>query len=271
MKTSKKIMVAGLIGAMTLTTVACSTGTGKKAENVKNPTSVEASKTVKPKVKTDKSDETKVNAENSKYAVEKVFEKPELLKEFTNKDVDYATYLKSEPFKAIFLDKDNKLLQEIDVYTLPNAKDSTALYLYLKEDKVVNAKLDEFNGDIDTQAYDYDTLVCSTDVEKQAKEADFPYDLAKKKDEAEKELKSKFEGKSLDELNKILKVYVPYQRYSRKDTDKTLDVYMIVSEEGYTASSTVNVIVKDNKIEKLYVDDSYRPSKSPIDVLKAAK
>jgi len=271
MKISKNIMVAGLIGAMTLITVACSTDTGKKVDNVKNPTSVETSKTVKSKVKTDKSDETKANVENSEYAVEKIFEKPELLKKFTNKNVDYATYLKSEPFKAMFLDKDNKLLQEIDVYTVPNDKDSTALYLYLKEDKVVNAKLDEFNGSINTQEYDYDTLIYSTDMKEQTKYKDFQYDLDNKKDEAEKELKAKFEGKSLDELKKILKVYVPYQKYSRKDTDKTLDVYLIVSKEGYTASSTVNVIVKDNKIEKLYVDDSYRPSKNPIDVLKAAK
>lgn len=272
MKVYKRLILVGLIAAMTITTVACSGE--ENVENTDNDVSVETTTEAESVENTEKAEVNEAASNNDlEYEFYEINEKPEILKEFTNMDADYKEYLKSSPFRALFLDKDKSITDEIDVYTLPEMKDSTALYIYQKNNKVINARLDEFNGDINIEGYDYDTLLYNYDnnIENQMKEADFPYDLLNKKDSAQKELKAKFEGKSLNELNEYLKVYTPVQRYIIKDTDKTLEVYTIVSEVGYTASNTINVIIKDNTIEKLYIDESYRPSNDPIDMLKGSK
>ncbi|QXM05365.1 hypothetical protein [Crassaminicella indica] len=254
MKNYKRFIALGLMSAVMVTTAACG---GEAVKDMASSMKVESMKTSK--------------ADSLGYTFSEVSEKPEILKEFTKMDADYAAYLKSNPFSVLFLDEKMNITDETDVYSLPEKEDSTALYLYIKNDKVINAKLDAFNGEINTEGYTYDTLFYdySNNMEKQAKEKDFPYDLENNKDDAEKELKAKFEGKGIDELQDFLKVYTPLRKYARKDTDKTLESYMIISEIGYTASKTINVIVKDNKIEKLYIDESYRPDNDPIEMLKA--
>ncbi|MCT4619916.1 MAG: hypothetical protein N4A62_11080 [Marinisporobacter sp.] len=254
MKNYKRVIAIGLIGAVMLTTVACGSEEVKGADN---NTQIESNE----------------DAEIVGYSFTEIQEKPELLKEFTKMDADYKAYLEKEILRAIFLDENNNLTDATNIYTLPNAEDSTALYLYMKKDKVINGKLDEFNGMVNTEGYEYDTLVYDygSNMEKQAKESDFPYDLVEKREDAQKELKDQFEGKSLNELQDFLKVYTPLYKYMRKDTDKTLETYMIISEVGYTASSTINVIVKNGKITKLYIDDSYQPENDPVSMLKDEK
>lgn len=271
MKAYKKIIIVGLIGAMTLSMAACSQEKEVESkENVKSEETVSGTEADK-ETSEETTEETSEN--NVVYEFHEIYEKPELLKEFTDMDANYEDYLKSRPLRALFLDEDDNIANEIDVYTLPEAEDSTALYIYQENKKVVNAKLDAFNGEINTEEYDYDTLLYNYDnnIENQMKEADFSYDLLKEAEEAEKELKEKFEEKDLNEFNKFLDVYTPVQKYLRKDTDKTLEVYAIVSEAGYTASNTINLVVKDNKIEKLYVDQISKPINDPFKILKGDK
>ncbi|QZY55889.1 hypothetical protein [Crassaminicella profunda] len=257
MKNYKRVIALGLISAVMITTVAC-TGDVK---DTASSTQVESTK-----------EDENTQAEEIGYNFDKIYKNPEILKEFTKMDADYKAYLENEPVRAMFLDENTNLTDETDVYILKESEDPTALYLYIKEDKVINAKLDAFNGEVNTEGYDYDTLVYNYNhMEKQTKEVDFPYDLEEKREDTQKELKEKFEGKSLKELQDVLKVYTPLYRYMRKDTDKILETYMIISEAGYTASSTINVVVKDGKIEKLYIDDSYQPSNDPVGLLKEMK
>lgn len=256
MKFYKKIMLVGILISMALSMTAC----GQKNEVVQNENQpVQEEKT-----------EMKSPA-YGKYEFYQLVEKPELIKEFTDMEADYEAYLQSSPMRVLFLDKDTNISEEVSVYSIKGQEDLTALYIHSKEGKVVGAKLDEFNGDLDISAYEYDTVLYNYDnlIEVQATEEGFKYDLVEETEESQEKLKEKFEGKELSKFQDYLGVYSPAQIFKMKDSNVELQVYPIVSKVGYTASFTLNIVTEDSMIKELYVDELYRPSKDPLLVLKS--
>ena len=187
------------------------------------------------------------------------------LKALAELDADYAAFLEKGAIHIHFLkstDAESEIKGSIHVFPGPG-KDSTALYVYDIEGEVVDARLGEFNGSIapDWMEADYLFYSFSNMLEKQPSEEDLDYD-GEKRDEYEAMLKESFEGQPLYELHKKLNIYVPVYRYEALSSTKHLDIYMIVSKVGYTASTDVNVIYdRDGAIKRNYLDDSFGPGK----------
>lgn len=187
------------------------------------------------------------------------------LKALTELDADYAAFLEKSAIHIHFLkstDAEIEIKGSIHVFPGPG-KDSTALYVYDIEGEVVDARLGEFNGSIAPgwMEADYLFYCFSSMLEKQPSEEDLDYD-SEKRDEYETILRESFEGQPLYKLHEKLNIYVPVYRYESLSSTKHLDVYIIVSKVGYTASTGINVIYgRDAIIKRIYLDDSYGPGK----------
>lgn len=190
----------------------------------------------------------------------------------TGVEADYEGYLNQTP-TVITLLKESGGMKVVDrtiaVYPSPN-EDSTALYVYSKNDEVTAAKLDEFSGTIgqDNLDADYIFYQYAGMLVKQPSDQSLEFDKDHQ-EEFEEDLRSEVMGEELYKLHEKLGVYVPVYRYEVIGSQLKLDTYTMVSEVGYTASTDVNVIYgPDGKILALYLDDSYGPGKQdPIGLL----
>lgn len=155
-----------------------------------------------------------------------------------------------------------------------NSEDSTALYIIEENGSIKNAKLDEFNGSISTEGFDFDYMFYSFSNmrEKQPTEESLEY-TNDSRDAFESELKKDYEGQPLYTLHEKLGIYVPVYKYEKANSDLKLNTYTIVSEVGYTASTDVNVVYdSEGTIKFLYLDDSYGPGKfDPLKTLAEQK
>ncbi|MCT4595713.1 MAG: hypothetical protein N4A57_15805 [Anaeromicrobium sp.] len=201
-----------------------------------------------------------------------IIEVSEQIRKFMGLDEDLGKYLQNEPTMVTFLkdgNSENSDVNIIYIYEGNEDGDSTALYLYIENDQIVNAKLDEYNGFVDLNWKEDETVVFtnSGQLEKQPKEENISLDFTNR-ELAQEKVNDKFVGKELREFNEFIDYYVPVTKIVRKDRELVMYVYYAINKEGYTMSTTMNVITKDNVIKEIYLDDSYKPSINPVDKLK---
>lgn len=198
------------------------------------------------------------------------------LAELTGFEVDFKAFMDNEPSRIVFLkdvDGTTEAVSNMLIYK-GVGEDSTSLYIQEENGEVISAKLDEFNGSVNTEGQSCDFVFYSfaNMLGKQPKEEALGYN-AEKRDAFESDLIDNYKGQPLYTLHEKLGVYVPVYRYEMVDTELKLNTYTIVSEIGYTASTDVNVIYDaEGTIQGLYMDDSYGPGKlDPLKVLSAYK
>ncbi|PAB60012.1 hypothetical protein [Anaeromicrobium sediminis] len=261
MKKYKNYLAAlSVIGTLTLGLAGCM---GFKAEEVKSENIVKEQVV-----------ETQNKVEQKKIEITdgNIIEVSEEIKNFVGLDEDLGKYLQNEPTMVTFLkdeDGDNPDVNIMYIYEGTEDEDSTALYLYIENDYIVNAKLDEYNGSVNLDWKEDETVVFtnSGQLEKQPKEENISLDF-ENRELAQKEINDKFVGKELREFNEFINHYIPVTKIVRKDTGLVMHVYYAINKEGYTLSTTMNVITKDNIIKEIYLEDSYNPSINPVDKLR---
>jgi len=225
-------------------------------------------------VESEKDQVASENIQENKVTLDTITD--EQLAELTGFDVDFKSYMTSEPSRIVFLrdvDGQTEAVSNMLIYR-GAGEDSTSLYIHEEDGAVVSAKLDEFNGSVNVESQSCDFVFYSFGnmMEKQPTEAALDY-KSEERETFESNMIETYKTQPLYKLHEKLGVYVPVYRYEMVGTNFKLNTYTIVSEVGYTASTDVNVIYDaEGIIQDLYLDDSYGPGKKdPLQVLSTFK
>lgn len=254
----KKLAIA-LILSMALITASCNDKANVKEETAKIENVVTESA-------------LEENATKAGITMDDLYRDSNVLKKYIDSDLDFEKILAQDNGVSIYYVNEaateNQQYKTIQVFPI-SEDDSTHLYLYFADDILESAKLDEYSGEVDHSwgNADYAIMHYGGNLSKQASQDSFKFnydDYAS----IEKELKEKFLNKELSKFNEYLKVYVPATKMKNIKSEKTLEVYVLVSEIGYTASTTINIALEDDKIVDIHVDDIGNRNFDPLTLIK---
>lgn len=164
---------------------------------------------------------------------------PTMLKKLTGvEDIDYKAYLENQVFTKSYMEKGSSVLRTVEVYTLADAEDATALYLMIEDDFVKKAYMDEFSGAY-TPNFTVDAYVVAFP---EAAEFAVAMDKLAINEEdlaaASADLTAKYEGKNATELLTDLEVMSPEVSYESVESG---DVYVTYTVKNPKSTDDENV------------------------------
>lgn len=139
------------------------------------------------------------------------------------------------------------------IYPIESKEESSALYVFMENDEIVDIKIDEFSGspsnmwkntDYKVNTYSYQSG-SSFDVK------DFP---KIEEDSGIDELRTKYIDKSLDDFKKEFNLDTPNVEVFEKDGDLQLSVYPIVSKDNAAPQGGIYILSEQNIIKSIKID-----------------
>jgi len=287
---SKKLMVIFLMILILMT--GCNKIEKKATEEIQSTEKVEANNTIKEEIKKEIKEEIKKEIKKEiKEEIKEETSKEKQIGEITLEDINKNPKLleKLTGFSDEIMEYERLYTTENKIYDVLFMKDgrkeplgymllygySSTLYVFVKDGIVLEATVDEFNGPTGGDGGGFfgepaDTVVymdmSDTVLACQPKAKDLTFD-PKDREKSEKFLNEKFVGKDIFELENFLNVHRPITKYMRSESRDNLEVFIAVSDNGYTDSTAINVIHHKFEIKRIYLDNSYRPEKDPIEEL----
>lgn len=171
------------------------------------------------------------------------------------KDYEYIRKIIGSPYvKTYYVNTKNLTADEIlknssteSIYPIYNEEESSALYIFIENDKITNIKTDEFSG-----------LPCNTWKDSDYKVNFFEYQFGSDIDDKDltvlSELKKEFIGKSLSDFrNKFTLTHYSAEAFNKKG-NLQLSIYPIVSKDSASPIGGIYILSENNIIKNIKID-----------------
>ncbi|MCT4660272.1 MAG: hypothetical protein N4A40_00320 [Tissierellales bacterium] len=272
----RKLVIALMLSLVIIST-GCSNGENKAKEqtsdNVKVETSAESQNEEEAKTKETPSEENE-KIESLNVPFDQIYADPSILEGHVSgatENIDYSEVLK-EPVTTVYFNKENPSDEDygnyVSIYPIGN-EDGTSLYLIFEKSKLREAKLDTFVGTVSQDLFETDYMFYSFEsvLESQPKKEAFDYNYDDLKS-IQETLEKKYLNQEIVSFNNDFEVYSPVSRILNVNNNKEVETYYLVDPDGYTLSTTISLVIEDNKITKIHVDDA---GNRAFDIMSLAK